>query len=153
MLAPDNDLHFMQQAIAEAKKAEEQNEIPVGAIIVMDDKIIARGHNQVQMLNDCTAHAEMIALTSAFSLLNSKYLPNATLYVTLEPCCMCAGALFWSKIKKVVYAADDGMNGFTQLQKINANNSGLLHPKTIIKKGLLENECNTLLRNFFLKLR
>src|SRR5258708_37229472 len=102
----------MLQALKEAKKAFDEGEVPVGAIITMKEKIIARGHNQVERLNDPTAHAEIIALTSAFNFLSSKYLPEATIYMTVEPCLMCAGALFWSKIARVVYGTDDEKNGY-----------------------------------------
>src|SRR5437868_8452149 len=106
-----SDEHYMQQALNEAHKALENEEVPVGAVIVMNDKIISRGYNLVEKLNDSTAHAEIIALTSAYNFLGSKYLPEATLYVTIEPCLMCAGALYWSKIKRIVYGADDEKNG------------------------------------------
>src|ERR1700740_2119417 len=109
-----SDEHYMQQALKEARKAFDEEEVPIGAVIVMQDKIIARGYNQVEKLNDSTAHAEIIALTSAFNYLGSKYLPNATLYVTIEPCLMCAGALYWSKINRVVYGADDEKNGYNK---------------------------------------
>ena len=109
------DEYYMMQAIREAKKAYEDDEIPIGAVVVMAEKIIARGHNMTERLNDPTAHAEMIALTSAFNLLGSKYLPEATLYVTIEPCLMCAGALYWSKIGKVVYGAEDEKNGYKKI--------------------------------------
>ena len=101
------DEYYMLQALKEAKKAFDDGEIPVGAIILQNDRIIARGHNQVERLNDSTAHAEIISLTSAFNLLGSKYLPEASIYITVEPCLMCAGALFWSKIGRIVYGADD----------------------------------------------
>src|SRR5688500_7379913 len=106
------DEQYMQLALKEAQKAYDEGEVPVGAIIVMQDKVIARGYNQVEKLNDCTAHAEIIALTSAFNFLGAKYLPEASIYITVEPCLMCAGALYWSKIAKVVYGADDEKNGF-----------------------------------------
>src|SRR5687768_6801249 len=106
------DQFFMQQALKEAQKAYDEDEVPVGAVIVMQDKIIARGYNQVEKLNDPTAHAEIIALTSAFHYLGSKYLPDATIFITVEPCVMCAGALYWSKIGRVVYGADDEKNGY-----------------------------------------
>ena len=106
-----NDEHFMKQALVQAQRAFEEEEVPVGAVIVQNGKIIARGYNQVEKLNDCTAHAEIIALTSAFNYLGSKYLPDATLYVTVEPCVMCAGALYWSKIGRIVYGASDSKNG------------------------------------------
>src|SRR3954469_17150917 len=106
------DEYFMLQALKEAKKAYDEGEVPVGAIVTMTEKIIARGHNQVEKLNDTTAHADIIALTSAFNFLGSKYLPEATIYITIEPCLICAGALYWSKIFKVVYGASDIKNGY-----------------------------------------
>ena len=106
------DEYYMLQAIKEARKAYEDDEVPVGALIMMDNKVIARGHNQVERLQDPTAHAEIIALTSAFNYLGSKYLPTASIYITVEPCLMCAGALYWSKIGRVIYGADDEKNGY-----------------------------------------
>src|SRR6476659_8637950 len=106
-----NDEHYMQQALREAQRAFDEGEVPVGAIVVMNNKIISRGYNQVEKLNDSTAHAEIIALTAAYNFLGSKYLSDATLYVTIEPCLMCAGALYWSKIGKVVYGAADEKHG------------------------------------------
>lgn len=143
------DEKFMRQAMLEAEKAVQADEVPVGAIIVLKDKIIARGYNQTEMLNDSTAHAEMIALTSAFNFLGSKYLPDATLYVTIEPCLMCAGALYWSKIGRIVYGAADEKNGY---EKTTGNNSPF-HPKTTLTKGVLEDECKNLMKDFFRKKR
>src|SRR6185369_4363238 len=108
----ENDEQYMQQALREAQKAFDEGEVPVGAIVVMNDRIISRGYNQVEKLNDPTAHAEIIALTSAFNFLASKYLPDGTIYITVEPCLMCAGALYWSKIGRVVYGAEDEKNGY-----------------------------------------
>lgn len=144
-----NDNYFMQQALKEANKALEADEVPIGAVIVMQDKIIARGYNQVEMLNDATAHAEILALTSAFSYLGAKYLPDATLYVTIEPCTMCCGALYWSKIGKVVYGASDEKHGGLSLH----TNKNLLHPKTKIVKDILGEECAILIKDFFKKKR
>jgi tRNA(adenine34) deaminase len=147
--------YFMLQAIKEAKKAYDSGEIPIGAVIVMNEKIIARGHNQVERLNDCTAHAEMIALTSAFNFLGSKYLPDAKIYMTVEPCLMCAGALYWSKISSVVFGADDEKNGYkkyvTSWPSLEALGVGPppFHPKTELKRGILGAECAELMRNFF----
>ncbi len=127
---PMTDEHFMQQALKEARKAFDEEEVPVGAVIVMNDKIIARGHNQTERLTDSTAHAEIIALTSCFNYLGSKYLPDATIYITVEPCLMCAGALYWSKIGRIVYGADDEKNGYRRMIA-PANASGPLpspHP-------------------------
>lgn len=140
----------MKQALKEANKALDADEVPIGAVIVMNDKIIARGYNQVETLNDSTAHAEVIALTSAFNFLGSKYLPEATLYVTIEPCTMCCGALYWSKIGKVVYGADDPKHGGLSLHNSSKN---LLHPKTLIVKNILPDECSLLIKDFFKKKR
>src|SRR5713226_8428107 len=107
-----DDEYYMQQALKEARKAYEEDEVPIGAVIVLDDKIIARGHNQTERLTDCTAHAEIIALTSAFNHLGSKYLPGAAIYITVEPCLMCAGALYWSKIGRVIFGTEDEKNGY-----------------------------------------
>lgn len=144
-----DDKYFMQQALKEAHKALEADEVPIGAVIVMQNTIIARGYNQVEMLNDATAHAEIIALTSAFNYLGAKYLPDATLYVTIEPCTMCCGALYWSKIGKVVYGASDEKHGGLSLH----TNKNLLHPKTKIVKDILAEECAILIKDFFKKKR
>jgi len=138
--------YFMKQALREANKALDADEVPIGAVIVMNDKIIARGYNQVETLNDSTAHAEIIALTSAFNFLGSKYLPEATLYVTIEPCTMCCGALYWSKIGRVVYGAEDSKHGGLSLHRSSKN---LLHPKTKIVKNILAEECALLIKDFF----
>jgi tRNA(adenine34) deaminase len=143
--------HFMKQALKEASKALDTNEVPIGAVIVMNEKIIARGFNQVETLNDSTAHAEIIALTSAFNFLGSKYLPDATIYVTIEPCTMCCGALYWSKIGKLVYGASDPKNGGLSLNF--EKNKNLLHPKTEIVKDILSNESAILMKEFFRKRR
>jgi tRNA(adenine34) deaminase len=144
------DEEFMKQALLEAQKAYDMNEVPVGAIVVLQDKIIARGHNQVELLNDSTAHAEILALTTAFNFLGSKYLPEATLYVTVEPCLMCSGALYWSKIGSVKFGAFDEKNGY---RKTTGNNISPFHPKTKITGGILEEECAALMKNFFLAKR
>ena len=137
-----NDDYFMKFALKEAEMAAIQNEIPVGAVVVVEDKIIARAHNLTQRLNDVTAHAEMQAITSAANYLNGKYLVGCTLYVTLEPCVMCAGALIWSQLNRLVYGASDLKKGFLQ--------SGIqLHPKTAVTSGVLKNESKDLLDNFF----
>lgn len=141
--------YFMQQALKEAYKALDADEVPIGAVIVMQDKIIARGHNQVETLRDATAHAEIIALTSAFNYLGAKYLPDAILYVTIEPCLMCCGAMYWSKIGKVVYGASDPRHGGLSLLTTTDKNKKILHPKTEIISGILATECVTLMRNFF----
>ena len=143
------DAYFMTQALKEARKAFEDDEIPVGAIVVVQEKIIARGHNMVERLNDPTAHAEIIALTSAFNALGSKYLPGATLYVTLEPCLMCAGAIYWSKLGRIVYGADDEKNGYKKTTTTNWP----FHPKTELVRGVLQDECAQLMKDFFLNKR
>ena len=135
----------MRQALVQAKQAFEEEEVPVGAIVVLNNRIIARGYNQVEKLNDPTAHAEIIALTSAFNYLGSKYLPEATLYVTVEPCVMCAGALYWSKIGSIVWGASDPKNGFSRVQPAVSP----FHPKSIIITGVLEEECSELIKAFF----
>ena len=136
--------YFMQQALKEAQLAYDADEVPVGAVVVMNNKIIARGHNQVEMLNDSTAHAEILALTSAFNMLGAKYLPEATLYVTLEPCLMCCGALYWSKIDRIVYGASDEKNGF----KRTTGENWPFHPKTELIKGIMEEDCARLIKAF-----
>jgi len=140
-----NDEHYMKQALQQAQYAFEEDEVPVGAVIVMNNKIIARGYNQVEKLNDCTAHAEIIALTSAFNYLGSKYLPEATIYITVEPCVMCAGALYWSKIGRIVYGAADEKNGYKHITQDNSP----FHPKTILVTGILKEECAELMKSFF----
>jgi tRNA(adenine34) deaminase len=139
--------HFMRQAFQEALKAREQGEIPVGAVIVCNNRIIARAYNQTEALNDVTAHAEMIALTSASNYFGAKYLNDCAIYVTLEPCNMCAGALFWAQIGKLFYAADDPKRGFSII------GSQILHPKTVVTKGILKDECKQLIDDFFDDLR
>ncbi len=139
------DEYFMMQALKEAKKAFEDGEIPIGAVVVMNEKVIARGHNMTERLNDPTAHAEMIALTSAFGLLGSKYLTDATLYVTIEPCLMCAGALYWSKLAKVIWGANDEKNGHKRITGTNWP----FHPKTQIIHGVMNEECGQLMKDFF----
>ena len=144
-----NDEHYMKLALAEAQKAFDKGEVPIGAIIVMQDKIIAKGYNQVELMNDSTAHAEIIALTTAYNYLGSKYLPEATLYVTIEPCLMCSGALYWSKIGRIVFGAPDEKNSYRRV----AGNNNPFHPKTAIVGGVLEEECSQLIKDFFKKLR
>jgi len=140
-----SDEQYMQQAIKEAQKAYDIDEVPVGAIVVMNDSIIARAHNQVELLNDSTAHAEILALTTAYNALGSKYLPDATLYVTVEPCLMCSGALYWSKIGRIVFGAYDNKNGYRKTTGIN----NPFHPKTVIIGGVLADECSKLMKDFF----
>ena len=143
------DEQYMQQALIQAQKAFDAGEVPIGAIVVLQDKIIARSHNQVQLLNDSTAHAEIVALTTAFNFLGSKYLPDATLYVTVEPCLMCSGALYWSKIGKIVFGAADDKNSYRRFTGTN----NPFHPKTIIKAGILNEECALLMKKFFIARR
>jgi tRNA(adenine34) deaminase len=139
------DEQYMQLALKEAQRAYEEDEVPVGAIIAMNGRVIGRGYNQVEKLTDSTAHAEIIALTAAFNFLGSKYLPDATLYVTVEPCLMCSGALYWSKIGKIVFGAEDEKNGY---RKVAGTNSPF-HPKTILVGGVLQDECAKLMKDFF----
>ena len=136
------DEYFMKKALQEAQTAYEKGEIPVGALIVVANKVIARTHNLTELLHDVTAHAEMQAITSAANYLGGKYLKECTLYVTLEPCQMCAGALYWSQITKIVFGAADETRGF---QKMGTQ----IHPKTQVVSGVLEKECAELMRNFF----
>lgn len=139
------DEYYLMQAIKEARRAFEDDEIPIGAVLVVNEKIIARGHNMTERLKDPTAHAEMIALTSAFNYLGSKYLPDATLYVTVEPCLMCAGAIYWSKLGKIVYGADDEKSGYKKTTGVNWP----FHPKTELIRGVLKDECAKLMQDFF----
>lgn len=138
-----DDNYFMRQALLEARLAFEMGEVPVGAIVVADKRIIGRGHNSTEQLNDVTAHAEIIALTAAANHLQSKYLQGCTLYVTLEPCVMCAGALYWSQISRVVFGAQDDKRGFMQ------HGRSLLHPKTKLEFGVEMDACSALLKEFF----
>ncbi len=140
-----DDEHFMKQALREAQRALDADEVPIGAVIVMHNKIIGRGYNQVEMLKDATAHAEIIALTSAFNYLGAKYLPEATMYVTIEPCAMCCGALYWSKIGKLVYGANDEKHG--GLSKVS------LHPKTEIIGSIYAEDCVSMMQSFFRRKR
>lgn len=151
----NNDEHFIKHALKEAQKAFDAGEVPVGALIVQNERIISRGYNQVEQLNDPTAHAEMIALTSAFNFLGSKYLPEATIYITVEPCLMCAGALYWSKIGRIVYGADDEKNGYRRscFCPPGTNAASVspwpFHPKTSLTKGILAADCAALMKDFF----
>ena len=135
--------YFMKQALLEAQNAFEKDEVPVGAIVVANDKIIARAHNLTETLNDVTAHAEIQAITAASEYLGAKYLDKCTLYVTVEPCIMCAGALYWAQIDTLVYATADEKRGFSTL------NSPVLHPKTKIVTGIFQNEAAQLMKTFF----
>ncbi|MDB9931926.1 nucleoside deaminase [Flavobacteriales bacterium] len=143
MLTVFSDESFMKQAFNQAKLAFDAGELPIGAVVVSNNKIIARAHNQTELLNDFTAHAEMLAFTSASEFFGNKYLNKCTLYVTLEPCVMCAGASFWTRIGKVVYGASDPKRGFSSVPK------SLLHPKTEIVSGIMEKECAEILHLFF----
>ena len=143
MLTVFSDTHFMKQALREAEAAYRAGEIPVGAVMVCQNQIIARAHNQTELLSDVTAHAEMLAVTAAANSLGSKYLNECTLYVTLEPCVMCAGALSWAQLGRVVYGASDDKQGFTRY------GNEVLHPKTIAEFGVMADECSDLLKRFF----
>lgn len=140
------DEYFMKKALNEAEKAFEKGEIPVGAIVVVNDTIIARSHNLTELLNDVTAHAEMQTITAAANYLGGKYLTGCTLYVTLEPCQMCAGALYWSQISKIVFGARDENRGFEKM-------GTQLHPKTVVKRGVMAEEAADLMKRFFAKKR
>ncbi|WP_038266982.1 nucleoside deaminase [Zhouia amylolytica] len=146
MMNPFDDNYFMKKALQEAEMAFDKGEVPVGAVVVIDNKIIAKSHNLTETLNDVTAHAEMQAITAAANYLGGKYLIDCTLYVTLEPCQMCAGALYWSQISKIVYGAKDEKRGFETL-------GTTLHPKTKIIGGVMENEAATLMKRFFIEKR
>ena len=146
MIQPFDDIYFMKKAFQEATTAFGKGEIPVGAIIVFKDQIIARAHNLTEILNDVTAHAEMQAFTSAADFLGGKYLKECTLYVTLEPCQMCAGASYWAQIGKIVYGASEPERGFINLKTT-------LHRKTVVVGGVLEKECSQLLTRFFIEKR
>ena len=143
MLSTLSDDFFMKHAFTEAQKAYAEGEIPVGAVVVCDNRIIARAHNQTERLNDVTAHAEIIALTAAADYLGSKYLDECTLYVTLEPCVMCAGALAWAQLGRLVFAASDDKRGFMKFGK------EILHPKTKLELGIMQDACSELIKRFF----
>lgn len=146
MIQPFTDEYFMKKALQEAEMAFEKGEIPVGAVIVVADKVIARTHNLTELLNDVTAHAEMQAITAAANFLGGKYLKDCTLYVTLEPCQMCAGALYWSQITKIVFGASDTHRGYEKLDT-------QLHPKTTVVRGVLAEEAADLMKRFFAEKR
>lgn len=141
------DEYFMKEALKEAQRAFEQDEVPVGAVIVWNNRIIARAHNLTETLNDPTAHAEMQAFTAATNTIGGKYLNDCTLYVTLEPCVMCAGASFWTQLAKIVYGAGDEKRGYTLVRQ------NLLHPKTVVQGGIMKEECSKLIKDFFEKKR
>ena len=142
-----DDHYFMEMAYNQALLAEEEGEIPVGAIVVCNGKVIAKAYNQTEVLNDVTAHAEILAITAAEQYLGSKYLKDCTMYVTIEPCTMCAGALYWAQLGGLFYGASDPKRGFTQFTPLST------HPKTLIRKGIMEEECGELIHKFFKKLR
>ena len=146
MKDPYDDTYFMKKALQEAEAAFDKGEIPVGAVIVVENRVIARAHNLTELLTDVTAHAEMQAITSASNFLGGKYLHNCTLYVTLEPCQMCAGALYWSQISNIVYGANDDKRGYSIM-------GTKLHPKTKAKGGVLATEAAELMKRFFLEKR
>lgn len=143
MFNPFNDEYFMKMALKEAQKAFERGEVPVGAVVVCQNQIIAKGHNLTEQLTDVTAHAEIMCITAAANALGSKYLTDCTLYVTLEPCPMCAGALAWAQLGKLVFGASDAKRGFERLQP------KVLHPRTVVIRGVLEEECSLLVKDFF----
>ena len=138
-----SDEYYMREALKEAQKGFDADEIPVGAVIVCQDRIIARAYNNTEQLRDVTAHAEMLAFTSAMATIGGKYLQNCTLYVTLEPCVMCAGAASWTQIGRIVYGASDEKKGFSKIDY------PILHPKTKVTKGVLATECESILKEFF----
>lgn len=142
-----DDTYFMRQALIEAQRAYDKNEVPVGAVVVANHRIIARAHNLVETLNDVTAHAEMQAITAAANVLGGKYLTDCTLFVTVEPCPMCAGALGWAQLSRVVYGASDEKRGFSK------SAADVLHPRTTVTSGVLAEECAKLMKAFFEKIR
>lgn len=146
----NEDEKYMRMALAEAREAYARGEVPVGAVVVTRGRVIGRGHNLTKTLTDVTAHAEMMALTAACNTVGGKYLPDCTIYVTVEPCTMCAGALGWSHIGRIVYGASDTKRGY--FSYTCARNSAV-HPKTIVESGILEDECRELMTNFFKKMR
>jgi tRNA(adenine34) deaminase len=146
-MEPFSDTYFMKLALREAQEAYSKGEVPVGAIVVSQNQIISKGHNSVELLTDVTAHAEIIAITAAMQFLDSKYLTECTLYVTLEPCPMCAGALKWSQLERIVYGAGDDKGGFMKFGK------DMLHPKTKLEYGILHDECSSLMKAFFVERR
>lgn len=146
MMDPFDDTYFMKRALQEAEIALDKNEVPIGAVIVMNNQIIARAHNLIETLNDVTAHAEMQAFTAAADYLGGKYLKECTLYVTLEPCQMCAGASYWTQLGRIVYGASEDKRGFIAMKTT-------LHPKTVVVGGVLEEECSNLLKRFFIEKR
>jgi tRNA(adenine34) deaminase len=138
-----SDEYFMRQALAEARLALAEGEVPIGAVVVLENTIIGRGHNQTERLRDVTAHAEMLALSAAANFLGNKYLSACTLYVTVEPCVMCAGASAWAQVRQLIYGTDEPKVGYRR------HGAGLLHPRTQVRPGILAEECATLMRDFF----
>ncbi len=147
ILTVQSDEYFMKEALKEAGKALELDEVPIGAVVVSNLRIIARGHNLTEQLNDVTAHAEMQAFTAAANFLGGKFLDECTLYVTIEPCAMCAGAAYWTRIGKIVYGAKDEKKGYSKLR------GKILHPKTEVVSGIMEKECGELMTNYFIQKR
>lgn len=143
MINPFDDEYFMKQALVEARAAAAEGEVPVGAVVVCNNRIIARAHNQTERLNDPTAHAEMLAITAAVGVLGAKYLTGCSLYVTVEPCVMCAGAIGWAQVSRIVYGTSDEKRGFQQFAP------KAMHPKAVIKQGVMETECMQEMQNFF----
>lgn len=148
MIVTDEDRHFMKVAIDEARRAYEEDEVPIGAVVVSKGRIIGRGHNLTEKLNDVTAHAEMQAITAAANYLGGKYLDDCTLYVTVEPCIMCAGAIGWSQLKRIVYGAPDAKRGFSTFTSRTP-----FHPKSVVVSGVMEEECAEIMRSFFSRKR
>jgi tRNA(adenine34) deaminase len=146
----ETDRQWMRQAIAEARKAAAAGEVPIGAVVVSGGRVIGRGHNMTEQLHDVTAHAEMIALTAASQALGGKYMPDATLYVTVEPCCMCAGAIGWSQIGRIVFGATDPKRGYVSI--VGAGKTPF-HPKATVQSGLMEEESAAMMRDFFAQKR
>ncbi len=144
---PLDDTYYMRQALAEARAAAAEGEVPVGAVVVAGGRIIARAHNQTERLNDVTAHAEMLAITAAAGLMGAKYLTGCSLYVTVEPCVMCAGAIGWAQLSEIVYGASDEKRGFSRFAP------QAFHPKAVVKKGILEDECAAEMQAFFRRRR
>ena len=148
MIVNDEDRHFMKVAIDEARRAYEEDEVPIGAVVVSKGRIIGRGHNLTEKLNDVTAHAEMQAITAAANYLGGKYLDDCTLYVTVEPCIMCAGAIGWSQLKRIVYGAPDAKRGFSTFTSRTP-----FHPKSVVVSGVMGEECAEIMRSFFSRKR
>lgn len=148
MIVNDEDRHFMKVAIDEARRAYEEDEVPIGAVVVSKGRIIGRGHNLTEKLNDVTAHAEMQAITAAANYLGGKYLDDCTLYVTVEPCIMCAGAIGWSQLKRIVYGSPDAKRGFSTFTSRTP-----FHPKSVVVSGVMEDECAEIMRSFFSRKR